>query len=168
MSAVRISEFVPQDNVEEKKALLPVFLNIWNTPDNLKYLSQTLIPLATETVQTWFEEHRHQGGRYFCALDERNSIVGVMVVKENPVTGFEIYGLGVLPERKGEGIGRMLVKHAAIIANADGFTDIKALVFTDNKVMLCLLISLGYTPISIDHHIRSDGADAVWLQCSLV
>ena len=64
-----IREFVPGDEIEEKKTLLPVFLKIWNAPENLKYLSQTLIPFAPKLVQVWLENHKQQGGRYFCALD---------------------------------------------------------------------------------------------------
>ncbi len=134
---------MPEDKIEDKAALLPVFLKIWNAPENLKYLSQTLIPFAPELVQVWLENHKKQGGRYFCALDEKNSILGVMVVKENLVEGFEIYGLGVLPEHKGNGVGRILVEHAAVIAADRGFKDINALVFADNTAMLCLLLTSG-------------------------
>ena len=90
-----------------------------------------------------------------------------MVIKEDPVEGFEIYGLGVLPEQKGQGVGRMLVEHAAVVSERDGFKDINALVFADNTTMLCLLLTSGYTPVSMEHHKRSDGADAVWLKRSI-
>ncbi len=164
MQPVKVREFVPEDKSDEKMALLPVFLKIWNAPENLKYLSQTLIPVTPELVQAWLENHKQQGGRYFCALDEHNNILGVMVVKEDSVEGFEIYGLGVLPEQKGQGVGRMLVEHAAVAAEGHGYKDIKALVFADNVAMLCLLLNSGYTPASMEHHKRSDGADAVWLK----
>ena len=164
MKPVKVREFVPEDEAEDRKALFPAFLKIWNAPENLKYLSQTLIPFTPELVQVWLESHKQQGGRYFCALDEQNSILGVMVVKEDPVEGFEIYGLGVLPEQKGHGVGRMLVEHAAFAAEGNGYRDVKALVFADNTAMLCLLLTSGYTPVSMEHNKRSDGADAVWLK----
>ncbi len=164
MQPIKIREFVPEDVAEERTALLPAFLKIWNALENLKYLSHTLMPFAPELVQAWLENHKLKGGRYFCALDEQDNILGVMVVKEDPVEGFEIYGLGVLPEKKGQGIGRMLVEQAAVAAESHGFKDIKALVFADNTAMLCLLLTSGYTPVSMEHRKRSDGADAVWLK----
>ena len=167
MPPILVREFVPEDEAEEKLALLPVFLKIWNAPENLKYLSHTLIPFASEQVQAWLENHKQLGGRYFCALDEQDSILGVMVVKEDPLEGFEIYGLGLLPEHKGRGIGRMLVEQAAVVAESHGFRDVKALVFADNTAMLCLLLTSGYTPVSMEHHKRSDGAYALWLKRSI-
>jgi ribosomal protein S18 acetylase RimI-like enzyme len=164
MSSVKIREFFPEDNAEDKKALLPSFLKIWNAPENLKYLSSTLIPFKPELVKIWLENHKDQGGRYFCALDNHDNILGIMVVKENPVDGFEIYGLGILPEQKGNGIGRNLVEHAVETSDNLGFRDIKALVFADNTVMLCILLTSGFIPIAMQHHKRSDGTDAVLLK----
>ena len=164
MNRLKVREFIPEDELDDKKALLPVFLKIWNAPENLKYLSQTMIPFVPELVQQWLENHKAQGGRYFCAMDEQNYILGIMVIKENPVEGFEIYGLGVLPEQKGKGVGRLLVEHATSIAEEDGFKDINALVFADNTAMLCLLLTSGYTPISMEYHKRSDGTDTVNLK----
>lgn len=163
MKQVIVREFMPEDQAEDKAALLPIFLKIWNAPDNLKYLSQSLLTFSSETVQAWLEDHKDHGGRYFCALDEQNNILGVMVVKENRIEGFEIYGLGVLPEQKGQGVGRMLVEHATAVAESEGFKNIRALVFADNTAMLCLLLTCGYAPVSMEHHKRADGADAVWL-----
>ena len=74
MLSIKIKEFVPEDRVEEKNKLLPVFLEIWNAPENLKYLSLTLTPFEPELVQIWLENHKEQGGRYFCALDDQEDI----------------------------------------------------------------------------------------------
>ena len=164
MQSMRIREFFPEDSVEDKNALLPVFLEIWNDPDNLKYLSLTLTPFEPELVQTWFENHKAQGGQYFCALNDREEIVGIMVVKVNPLDGFEIYGVGVLSTLKGNGIGRELIKHAIQVSESLGFKDLNALVFADNAAMLCLLLTLGFIPINMEYHKRSDGADAVRLK----
>ena len=163
MSSVKIKEFVPQDNAKDKSALLPAFLKIWNAPENLKYLSSTMIPFESSLVLTWLENHKDQGGRYFCALDKHDNILGIMVIKANPVDGFEVYGLGILPEQKGNGIGRALIEHAAATAKSLGFKAIKALVFSDNIAMLCLLLTLGYIPVAMEYHKRSDGTDAVLL-----
>jgi len=163
MSSVRIKEFIPQDNAAEKEALLPIFLKIWNAPENLKYLSPTLIPVESNLVQAWLDSHKDQGGRYFCALDGRGDILGIMVIKANPLDGFEIYGIGVLPKQKGTGIGRVLVEYASITAKSLGFRNIKALVFADNTAMLCLLLTSGFIPVAMEYHKRADGTDAILL-----
>ncbi|NBI53219.1 GNAT family N-acetyltransferase [Photobacterium alginatilyticum] len=163
MLTLKIREFAPEDSIEDKGALLPVFLSIWNAPENLKYLSSTLIPFESEQVEGWFDNHKALGGRYFCALDEQDNILGVMVVKVNTKEGFELYGLGVLPAHKGNGVGIQLVEHAARVARGLGFHDIKALVFADNTGMLCLLLKSGYISVGMEYHKRSDGADAVTL-----
>ncbi|VFQ44809.1 GNAT family N-acetyltransferase [Desulfoluna butyratoxydans] len=167
MSPVTIKEFVPQDRPEEKSKLLPVFLEIWNAPENLMYLSPTLLPFEPDVVESWLQHHKEHGGRYFCALDDLGEILGVLVVKVNSLDGFEIYGVGVLPHRKGEGLGRLLVKHAVEVAIFLGFKDVRALVFADNAAMLCLLVRLGFISTAMQYHMRSDGADAVVLKTYL-
>jgi len=164
MLSIRIKELIPEENVDDKKSLLPVFLEIWNTPENLKYLSSTMLPFEPELVETWLQNHKDQGGRYFCALDKNDEILGIMVIKVNPLDGFEIYGVGVLSEQKGNGIGRQLIEYAIDTAASLGFKDLHTLVFADNTAMLCLLLTLGFLPVTMEYHKRSDGADAVHLK----
>ena len=164
MQSIEIKELVPEDNLDAKMALLPAFLNIWNAAENLKYLSTTLIPVEQELVQTWLENHKHQGGKYFCAQDAQGKILGIMVIKVTPSEGFEIYGLGVLPQYKNNGIGRKLTQHAINIAESHGYKSLTVLVFADNTPMLCLLLKLGFIPVSMDYNKRSDGADSVYLR----
>jgi len=161
MKPIHIKELAPQERPEEKNRLLPVFLEIWNAPENLKYLSPTLLPFESDVVLLWLENHKEQGGRYFCALNDLGRILGVLVVKVNPLVGFEIYGVGVLPHRKGEGIGRRLVEHAVQVATLLHFKALRALVFADNAAMLCLLLTSGFVPTGMHYHMRADGADAV-------
>ena len=164
MQTFSIKEFIPEDRVDDKKALLPAFLEIWNAPENLKYLSFTLKPFEPETVSFWLDNHKEQGGRYFCALNNSNEILGITVIKVSPIDGFEIYGIGVRPELKRHGIGSELITHAIGVAEKLGFKDIVALVFADNPAMLRLLLSLGFIPSGMEYHKRSDGADIVHLK----
>ena len=164
LQTVSIKEFIPEDRVSDKDALLSAFMEIWNAPDNLKYLSLTLNPFEPEIVNYWLENHKEQGGRYFCALNNHDEILGILVVKVNSVTGFEVFGVGVLPELKRQGVGRELLNYAVGVAEKIGFKDINALVFADNAVMLRLLLSLGFIPTGMEYHKRSDGADAVRLK----
>jgi len=164
MQPVIIKEFIPEDRADDKDALLPAFLEIWNSSENLKFLSLTLKPFEPETVNYWLENHKEQSGRYFCAIDSHEKILGILVIKVNSVTGFEIFGVGVFPGLKRQGIGRELLNHAVDIAEELGFKDINAMVFADNVAMLRLLLSLGFIPTSMEHHKRSDGADTVHLK----
>jgi ribosomal protein S18 acetylase RimI-like enzyme len=164
MQTFSIKEFIPEDRVDDKKALLPAFLEIWNAPENLKYLSFTLKPFEPEIVGFWLDNHKEQGGRYFCALNNNNEILGISVVKVSPIDGFEIYGIGVKPELKEHGIGSELIKHAIGVAENVGFKLVDALVFADNAAMLRLLLSLGFIPTGMEYHKRSDGADIVHLK----
>jgi len=112
---MNIRELIPEDSAVDKNAILTASLEIWNVPDNLKYLSFTLKPFDQKTVNAWFENHKKQGIRYFCAQD-KDEILGITIVKVNPIAGFEIYGVGVRPEFKRQGIGRKLIEHAISIA----------------------------------------------------
>jgi len=164
MQTLRIKELIPEERVADKNTLLPAFLEIWNAPENLKCLSFTLKPFEEEIISFWLDNHKEQDGRYFCALNNNDEILGILVIKVNAVGGFEIYGIGVRPELKRHGIGRELITHAIGVAKKLGFKNIDALVFADNAGMLHLLLSLGFIPSGMEHHKRADGTDTVLLK----
>ncbi len=161
---MNIREFIPEDNAEDKSALLPAFLEIWNASENLKYLSFTLKPFDKDTVSIWLDNHKEQDGRYFCVVSKNAEMLGIMITKANPTDGFEIYGIGVNPAFKHQGIGRKLIKHAINTAIELEYKAIDSIVFADNVPMLRLLLSLDFVPVSMDYHKRSDGADIVLLR----
>jgi len=154
-----IRELVPQDNRDDFELLLPAYLRIWNDPGNLKYLSFTQKPFEAETISFWFSNHLSQGGHYYAAIENGIRVSGVMVVKINPVEGFEIFGIGVLPDSTGKGIGARLLNHAVSVATTQGYKAIDVLVFVDNFPMLRLLLSLSFIPVRIDYNRRADGTD---------
>lgn len=164
MNAPNIIELIPEDNVNEKNMLLPAFLEIWNAEENLKYLSFTLKPLETETVSHWLENHKKQGVRHFCALNSGNEMLGISIIKVSPIMGFELYGIGVRPDLKKQGIGRELIMHAINVAKGLEYKSVDVLVFADNVAMLRLLLSLGFIPTAMEYHKRADGADTVLLK----
>ena len=164
MINISIREFSPEDNLDDKAQLLPAFLDIWNAPDNLKFLSFTMKRFEAETIRFWLENHKEQGGRYFCAVSESGEIIGIAVIKNNPVQGFELYGLGVRPEFKSRGVGGRLIDHAVVQAVSLGFKALDASVFADNSGMLRLLLSLGFVPANMDFHKRADGTDVVHMR----
>lgn len=167
MNQFEIVEFIPETNEEDMNQLLPAFLAIWNDPQNLKYLSLTLRPFEEETVRSWFSMHLSSGGRYFCAVDTDRNIVGISAKRLDPINGFEIMGVGVLPSVKRQGIGTMLIKNLLQLAKTSRFQSIEVNVFADNLIMLRLLLRLGFVPIRMEHSKRADGADLVFLRKAL-
>lgn len=161
---MNIREFIPEDSADDKNAVLPAFLEIWNAPENLKYLSFTQKLFDQETVNIWLDNHKEQGVRYFGAANKDGRILGIAIIKVNPIVGFEIYGVGVRPEFKRQGIGGKLIEYTICIASKLSYKAIDAVVFADNTAMLRLLLSLNFIPIGMDYHKRSDGADTVHLK----
>jgi len=164
MREMIIRELIPQNNKDDFDLLLPAYLKIWNDPENLKYLSFTQKPFEQETVAFWFSSHLNLGGHYYAAIESGDKVSGVMVVKNSPMDGFEIFGIGVLPESKGKGIGAKLLDHALHVAMYQGFKAIDVQVFADNFKMLRLLLSMSYIPVRLDYHRRADGADMLALK----
>lgn len=164
MKNITIREFVPEDNISDKDALLPAFLRIWNEDENLKYLSFSQKPFEQENVHIWLGSHKEQGVSYYCAVSESNEILGIAIIKINPIDCFEIFGVGVLPEFKRQGIGRKLIEHTISLAEKPEFRAIEASVFADNSPMLRVLISFNFIPVGMDYHKRADGADIVYMK----
>lgn len=164
MSKVIIRELIPQENQDDFDLLLPAYIRIWNDPENLKFLSFTQKPFDEGTVNFWLSNHLSQGGHYYAAIESGNKLPGVMVIKINPIEGFEIFGIGVLPDSKRQGIGARLLSHAVNVATIQGFKAIDVLVFVDNFTMLRLLLSMSFTPVRIDYNRRADGTDLLALK----
>lgn len=161
MQNITIKEFIPEDSANDKENLLPAYLEIWNDGENLRYLSLTLKPFAPEVVSFWFENHKEMGGRYFCALNGKNEILGIAIVKISPIEGFELLGIGVRPDCKRQGVGRALIERTIGLAVEIGFRAVDVTVFADNSPMLIALISMGFIPVGMDYHKRADGANSV-------
>lgn len=161
---ITVRELVPQESSADKAALLPAFLDIWNTAENLKYLSISLKPFDEKLVSAWLAGHKETGGHYFCAVDPDNHILGIAVIKISPVEGFEIYGFGVRPEFKRRGIGRRLMEYTIIHAAKLGFKAVNISVFADNTAMLTASLSMGFVPVGMAYNKRADGADVVHMK----
>ena len=164
MSEHKIIELIPQNNEEDYNLILPAFLKIWNNPKNHKFLSFTLQPFTKEMASYWFKHHLDQGGRYFAVIDEKRTILGLLVIKINQIETFEISGLGVQPEFKRKGIGSSLIKHAIDLASDQNFQAVDAGLFTDNINMMRILLSFNFMPIRLNHHARADGMDLLYMK----
>ena len=161
MKSATFREFDAQDNEADKRDLLAAFLDIWNAEENLRYLSFTLRPFEKDTVRGWLDTHKELGGRFLCAVDGDGRVLGIAVVKIDPIEGFEIHGLGVRPGFKRQGVGRKLLERTIGLAADLGFRSVGADVFADNTQMLRILLSLDFRPIGMAFNRRADGADMV-------
>ena len=159
-----IREYFPAEDNEQLEQLLSSYLEIWNHPENLPYLSLTQVPFDEQTVREWFLAHRDVGVHYFAALDNDDSILGIAVVRVNPVIGIELGGIGVRVGHKGQGIGGALIKTVLEKASSDGFRAVDVRVFTVNVWMLRLLLGMGFIPVRMEHPRGSGGEDLLHLK----
>jgi ribosomal protein S18 acetylase RimI-like enzyme len=159
-----IREYIPEQSQEDGELLLPAFLDIWNVPENLLFLSFTQKPFDEHTVRTWFSNHLSIGGHYYAVVEGNSVISGIAVVKMNPVEGYELIGIGVRAGFKRQGIGSRLLGHVLCVAIDSGYSAIEASVFADNADMLRLLLSLSFIPVGMEYNRRCDGTDILRLK----
>lgn len=164
MPEYSIREYIPQEKSKDMKALLSAYLEIWNKPKTLKYLSYTGLAFEKKTVREWFSNHLDEGVHYYAAVDSDRQILGICVVRLDRVSGFDLGGLGVRKIARSSGIGRSLVKHALHKAVEEGFTAVDVRVYADNTPMLRLLLGMGFIPVRMQHNIRWDGGDLIHLR----
>jgi ribosomal protein S18 acetylase RimI-like enzyme len=159
-----IRKCTPATDPSDFEELKAAYLELFNEPDALKYLSYTFLPFDDETVSNWFNTHVESGVNYYAALDPDGQIIGIGVVKSSLPYGFELLGLAVRRGFRRQGVGRQLVEHIMGVAQEAGYIAVDVSVFADNKPMLQLVIDLDFLPASITHRARADGADVVLLK----
>lgn len=159
-----IRKFQPAENQADFVNLKSAYLELANAPDALKFLSYSGQPFDEQILTDWLRNHVAAGVDYFGALDEAGKILGIAVIKSNPVNGFELMGLVVDARQRGRGIGKQLVEHIIGVAQQAGFRAIETAVFADNQPMLRLVIGFGFQPVRMDFHRRYDGMDGVYLK----
>jgi ribosomal protein S18 acetylase RimI-like enzyme len=159
-----IRQLIPQTSETDFNLLLPAYLELANAPETLKYLSLTQLPFSEAQVSAWFRSHLESGVEYYVDCAEDNRILGILIIKSDPVYGFELLGLVVRPENRGAGVGKRMVAYAVELAQVRGYQAVDVSVFADNRLMLRLVIDLGFIPVGMTHHARADGADNVHLK----
>lgn len=145
----------------DKEAFIAAYMDIWNHPDNLPFLSSTGIPFSREQIVTWLESTDRDTAEQYHVYQEDGSVLGIVVAKYDVLNGAEIMGVGVLPDAKGRSIGTRLVEHAMATASSRGFKAISTSAFADNARMQRLLVGRRFRPVSIEHGKRHDGMDLV-------
>lgn len=159
---VEIREIHGQSSQEDKAAFVTAYLDIWNAPENLRYLSFTGCPFQQEMVANWVNALTEQTAIRYRIAVLAEQIVGISVLQHHVLTGFELLGLGVRPDVKRQGIGTQLVTDCIMCAH--DFRAINAVVFADNAPMLLLLIRQGFLPVMMKHEFRYDGVDTLVLR----
>ena len=164
MAQVEIRELKPATDESHLEQLLEAYMEIFNHPENLGYLSLTQIPFEEGATREWLIRSQNQGRRYFAVVGDGDNILAISVVKADPRLGFEISKLAVRPEVKYQGFGRLLLDCALTTAASDGYQAVDASVFADNDATLRLVVGSGFTPVRMTHHLRADGGDIVHLR----
>ena len=159
-----ILELNPQSSPEDRSSLIPAYLAIWNHPDNLPYLSFTGVAFTELQVAGWFSAHEAANVRYFVAVNQAGTIAAIAVIRQDPVEGFELWGLGAAPEFKRTGGGRALIRHVLKIAGSAGYRAVDTQVFANNAPMLRLLLAEGFMPVRMDYHRGPSGEDLVHMK----
>jgi len=146
----------------EKDAFTKAYLNIFNSPENLKYLSFSNIPFSQDMIINWVNGLNEKSDvRYRIAVYEKQ-IIGISVLKINPLLGFELLGLAVHTDFKRRGVGMKLLNDC--IKCSTGYKSIDAIVFTDNKPMLAMLIKNDFYPLTMKNEFRFDGVNTILMK----
>lgn len=128
--------------------------------ETLKFLSYTLLAPDRKTIENLTEKHRENGIDYLI-WEENHVFAGVLAIKKNRFTGFELFLLTVDETFRNRGIGQHLVAECLRTAETEQFRSIDSFVFADNKNMLRLLLRNDFLPVDLQFHARADGTDLV-------
>ena len=164
MAQVEIRELEPATDESHLEQLLEAYMEIFNHPENLSYLSLTQIPFEAGATRDWLIRSQSRGRRYFAVVGDTDNILAISVIKADSRLGFEISKLAVRPEVKYQGFGRLLIDCALTTAASEGYQAVDASVFADNEATLRLTLGSGFTPVRMTHHLRADGGDIVHLR----
>jgi ribosomal protein S18 acetylase RimI-like enzyme len=159
-----IQELVPETNNDDLERLVPAFLTIWNDPSNLPFLSFTGRRFEEKQVRAWFSQHLRARVRYDAAISPNGHIVGVLLTHNEPIDGFQLMSIGILPEQKRKGVGRRLIERGVSLAMEMEYRTADAQVYATNTAMLRLLLDLGFVPVRMEHRRGPAGEDLVHLK----
>ena len=98
-------------------------------------------------------------GHFLVVLEDGGELVGALGMHPSAAAGVLSLGMWILPGRRGEGGGRMLME-AAIAGVPAEVHKVELEVFPDNEVAIGLYRSFGFEQEGLrrDHHRRDDGS----------
>ena len=165
---IDVREFPLSASDDAVDAFVSAFLDIWNAPESLRYLSFSSEPFSESQVLEWVGQAQNGQARYLVALGGDGSIRGIAALRDETDAPFEILGLGVRREWQGSGVGRALILRSMELAVSSGRTHVECAVFEDNDRMLGLLASFGFAPVGTGEERRVDGTGTVVLRARLI
>jgi ribosomal protein S18 acetylase RimI-like enzyme len=155
---IRIKEFNEKMMTITRDQFISTYMTLFNDKQNLKLLSFTGKPFIESAVRNWVKK-KSDSINYYIALDERDIIAGIMVLKKNTIEGIELFGLVVDSRYRKKGIGRQFLATAEKYAESLEYKSIQVSVFADNIEMIVLLIKNLYKPVGISYNKRYDNED---------
>jgi ribosomal-protein-alanine N-acetyltransferase len=136
---------------------LPVFVS----------LDKDLFPYSPWSASQYKEEFSSPTRHFVVALDQEESIIGYAGVFAPGDTEADILTVGVVPNRRGQGIAKALMALLTDWANAQGSTAMMLEVKTDNHEAIGLYESLGYLKLNVRKDYFGAGLDAQVMRLEL-
>jgi ribosomal-protein-alanine N-acetyltransferase len=124
-------------------------------------LDKELFPYSPWSSGQYLEEISAPTRRFVVALDQARSIIGYAGVFAPGGAEADILTVGVIPEHRGQGIGRQLMTLITEWAISQGSIAMMLEVKTDNETAITLYESLGYAKLNIRKNYFGNGLDAL-------
>lgn len=121
--------------------------------------------LATQsdtTVEDLTERFRKSiaEGEISIVAEEEGAIIGGIGVHGTGVKGVASFGMSILAEHRGRGLGRELLDAAVVAAREAGFRKLELEVFPENARAIALYLRAGFEieGLKREHYERRDGS----------
>ena len=159
-----ILELTYSSKNEDKRKFCDAYLEIWNDLENICYLSFSGNKFNNEQITNWVNSLNENGNIRYFYFHDNDDINGIVVVNSSKIEGYEILGLGVKAANKKKGIGSELINYCISDAKQNDYRSIQAIVFSDTKNMLRLVIKNDFLPVCMEYGQRYDGMSTIKLQ----
>jgi ribosomal protein S18 acetylase RimI-like enzyme len=153
----------PLDNKSDFDKLTASFMKFLSNDETFKFMSYSLVRFDRETIEDLTKKHKENGIDYI-VYEKDEFFYGILPIKRNPFQGFELFALVVDNDYQKTGVGQSLITKCIEVAVKEKYKCIDSFVFSDNKIMLRLLINNDFKSIEIKYHKRADGMDLVKLR----
>lgn len=136
---------------------LPVFVS----------LDKELFPYSPWSASQYKEEFSARTRHFVVALDDEQSIIGYAGVFAPGATEADVLTVGVVPNHRGNGIARHLMRLITDWAREQGSTAMMLEVKVDNLEAIGLYESLGYAKLNTRKDFYGPGLDALVMRLEL-
>ncbi len=137
-------------------------LRWWDVPTLVRAEHEIFGADAWSSISWWSELAQHANGRrYLAYFDGTSQLLGYAGIQLGLES--EIMTLAVLPQARGQGIARQLLRQLLIQAKAEGATAVLLEVRADNAAAQALYQSFGFTRLALRrgyYQTQTGSADA--------